>query len=290
MWDHDYGGVILGLAFWGFLAAIIIVPRVLKYREQARMQDTLRVAYEKGQPVPPELIEAMRSREPMRIESTPERDLRRAIVLIAVGLGLAGLGYGLWYGLSSVSDEGAYITGGAVAGSGAIPGFIGIAYLILWFDAPPGAEGLGEPRPRLGEGEPLMAGSAPPLASAHDLDLVAMVGGGGRAAFSELVRRHGSAVRALLRRMGADAAMADDLAQDAFLTAFERIAEFRGEGTFAAWLKRIAARLYLKRWRGAARDRALAQAAAEEADTEVWSPPARRWRPNGSISIRRSAP
>jgi RNA polymerase sigma-70 factor (ECF subfamily) len=72
---------------------------------------------------------------------------------------------------------------------------------------------------------------------------------GGRAAFGELVRRHGSAVRGLLRRMGADAALADDLAQDAFLAAFESIAEFRAEGTFVAWVKRIAARLYLKRWR-----------------------------------------
>jgi RNA polymerase sigma-70 factor (ECF subfamily) len=86
-------------------------------------------------------------------------------------------------------------------------------------------------------------------ASAHDLDLVAMAAVGGRDAFGELVRRHGSAVRGLLRRMGADAALADDLAQDAFLAAFEQIGEFRGEGTFQAWVKRIAARLYGKRWR-----------------------------------------
>ena len=32
----------------------------------------------------------------------------------------------------SVADEGAYITGGSVAGAGAIPGLIGVAYLILW--------------------------------------------------------------------------------------------------------------------------------------------------------------
>ena len=41
--------------------------------------------------------------------------------------------------------------------------------------------------------------------------------------------------------------MADDIAQDAFLTAFEQVAEFRGEGTFQAWVKKIAARLYIKR-------------------------------------------
>ena len=90
-------------------------------------------------------------------------------------------------------------------------------------------------------------------ASAHDMDLVAQSVGGNRDAFGELVRRHGSGVRALLRRMGADPATADDLAQDAFLAAFEQVAEFRGEGTFAGWVKRIAARLYIRRWRREAR-------------------------------------
>jgi RNA polymerase sigma-70 factor (ECF subfamily) len=85
------------------------------------------------------------------------------------------------------------------------------------------------------------------LASLHDAELAALAAAGGRREFGELVRRHGSAVRGLLRRMGADPAVADDIAQDAFLRAFERAAEFRGEGAFAGWIKRIAARLYLKR-------------------------------------------
>ena len=97
------------------------------------------------------------------------------------------------------------------------------------------------------------------LPRAHDLDLVALTAAGERAAFGELVRRHGSAVRALLRRMGADAATADDVAQDAFLSAFEQITEFRGEGAFQGWVKRIAARAYVRRWRRAAKDDALAE-------------------------------
>jgi RNA polymerase sigma factor (sigma-70 family) len=91
------------------------------------------------------------------------------------------------------------------------------------------------------------------LASAHDLELTAQAAAGDRAAFGELVRRHGSAVRALLRRMGAEPAAADDVAQDAFLTAFEQIAEFRGEGAFRAWVSRIAARAWVRRWRREAR-------------------------------------
>jgi RNA polymerase sigma-70 factor (ECF subfamily) len=87
------------------------------------------------------------------------------------------------------------------------------------------------------------------VAAAHDVELAARAARGERVAFGELVRRHSSAVRGLLRRLGADPALADDLAQDAFLAAFEQISEFRGEGTFQAWVKRIAARLYVRRWR-----------------------------------------
>jgi hypothetical protein len=134
MWYHDFTGMVLGVSFWVFVGAIIIVPRILKSRDQARMHETLRMAYEKGQPVPPELISALQANTalPIQIQTTPERDLRRAIVLIAVGLGLCCLGYGLFFGLSSVDDTAAYITGGSVAGAGAIPGLIGVAYLILW--------------------------------------------------------------------------------------------------------------------------------------------------------------
>lgn len=84
------------------------------------------------------------------------------------------------------------------------------------------------------------------LADHHDVELAALAAAGGRREFGELVRRHGSAVRGLLRRMGAQPALADDIAQDAFVQAFQRIAEFRGEGAFAAWVKRIAARLYIR--------------------------------------------
>ena len=103
-------------------------------------------------------------------------------------------------------------------------------------------------------------------ASAHDLDLVALAAAGDRKAFGELVRRHGSAVRGLLRRMGADHSLADDVAQDAFLAAFEQIAEFRGEGAFQGWVKRIAARLYVKRWRKESRVDVMAEPPEREAD------------------------
>lgn len=106
-----------------------------------------------------------------------------------------------------------------------------------------------------------------PLRDLHDVELVGLAAAGGRREFGELVRRHGSAVRGLLRRMGAQPALADDVAQDAFLLAFEKCAEFRGEGTFAGWIKRIAARLYLKRISREARY--VAETTTEEAAPAV---------------------
>lgn len=104
------------------------------------------------------------------------------------------------------------------------------------------------------------------FASLHDVELCSFAAAGERRAFGELVRRHGSAIRYLLRRMGAQPAEADDVAQDALLAAFERITEFRGEGTFAGWVKRIAARQYLRRLQ---REKRLSAFAAEQPEEEV---------------------
>jgi RNA polymerase sigma factor (sigma-70 family) len=60
-------------------------------------------------------------------------------------------------------------------------------------------------------------------------------------AFGELVRRHQSSVRGLLRHLTrSDFALADDLAQEAFVRAYKNIRSFRGEARFSTWLYRIA--------------------------------------------------
>ena len=142
-------GVMQSLIFWGFVLALVlglaIGPRYIRSRERTRLYDLMRTAYEKGQPVPPELIASLTA-EPVETTPTPnrgsgtDRDLRRAIVLIAVGLGLGGVGLGMGYGLSFASDVAGGIVGGVIAGAGAIPAFIGLAYLLLYLagrKAPP---------------------------------------------------------------------------------------------------------------------------------------------------------
>ncbi len=87
------------------------------------------------------------------------------------------------------------------------------------------------------------------LTRQSDVDLVRLCAGGDKSAFAELVRRHGSLLRTHIRRMGAQGADADDMAQEAFMSAYEHLAEFRFDGPFVGWLKRIASRRYLKKVR-----------------------------------------
>lgn len=83
--------------------------------------------------------------------------------------------------------------------------------------------------------------------SQKDRDLVArVVATGDHHAFAVLVRRHQSAVRALLRRLTAgDEATADDLAQETFLKAYGHLDRYRGEAKLSTWLYRIAYHLFV---------------------------------------------
>jgi RNA polymerase sigma-70 factor (ECF subfamily) len=99
-----------------------------------------------------------------------------------------------------------------------------------------------------------------------DAELVAWTLAGDRVAFGELVRRYGASVRALLRRMGADAALTDDLAQDAFMTAFQKIGGLHDGAAFAPWVRQIAARLLLRRWRKDRRIVVMAETPEPEAN------------------------
>jgi RNA polymerase sigma-70 factor (ECF subfamily) len=71
--------------------------------------------------------------------------------------------------------------------------------------------------------------------------LIARAAAGDSAAFALLVRQRQSALRGFLRRLTRnDPTLADDIAQEAFLEAWRNISRYRGEGSFAGWLNRIA--------------------------------------------------
>ncbi len=60
--------------------------------------------------------------------------------------------------------------------------------------------------------------------------------------FDALVREHQAGLRAFIRALGTDEAWVDDLAQEVFIVAFKKQAEFRRDEDFGKWLRGIARR------------------------------------------------
>ena len=118
--------------FWIFVGAVILVPVWLRSRDRRKLYETVRIAYEKGHPVAPELVLALRAGAADAAIPPAERDLRTGVLFLAGGLGIVGLGYGLWYGLASVDMTSAYGSGLWVAAVGALACLIGAVHLAFW--------------------------------------------------------------------------------------------------------------------------------------------------------------
>ncbi len=88
------------------------------------------------------------------------------------------------------------------------------------------------------------------------------------AAFGELIRRHQSQVRNFLRRLTGDISAADDLAQDCFLHAWNKLQTFTGRGSFIGWLLKVAYTTFLQSKRKSKRYKEVLDEAAYVAATE----------------------
>lgn len=90
--------------------------------------------------------------------------------------------------------------------------------------------------------------------SRSDAELVVAARSGSDAAFSRLVERHQAALRGFLRPlMGGGWAEADDLAQEALVTAWQRLLELKRAEGFRTWLMGIAWRKAFSRIRSTRR-------------------------------------
>ncbi len=118
--------IIVPLGAFAMVAAIVITPFWFKARERRELHATLRTAIEKGQPVPPEVIEAMT--RAVKPPPTRLRDLRTGVIWLAIGLGVAGATYfGGFLGGDRDFDG---------FGFACIPGVIGVAFIVLSFFNP----------------------------------------------------------------------------------------------------------------------------------------------------------
>ncbi len=78
------------------------------------------------------------------------------------------------------------------------------------------------------------------LQSLSDREVVALAREGREAAYRELVRRYERPVFSLIYRMVRDRALAEDLAQDAFIKVLNALESYRPEFKFSSWIFKIA--------------------------------------------------
>lgn len=116
-------GTLIPIFFFAMIAAIVIVPRYFRSLERQKMAETLKVAIERGQPLPAEVVDAMSSN--VKTPPTPQRDLRTGIIWLGVGVGLGAMGWAL-----SFEDPDATLP---LVGIACFPVFIGLAFIAMSF-------------------------------------------------------------------------------------------------------------------------------------------------------------
>lgn len=101
---------------------------------------------------------------------------------------------------------------------------------------------------------PLAMTEASCPAPAQD-DVITRARSGDQHAFERLYRENLGRVYALCLRMTGDRTDAEELTQEAFVRAWQKIGSFRGESAFSTWLHRLTVNLVLTEFRSRARRR-----------------------------------
>ncbi len=94
---------------------------------------------------------------------------------------------------------------------------------------------------------------------------------GDTAAFERLYRANVGRVYAVCLRLAADPVRAEELTQDAFVRAWEKLGSFRGEAAFSTWLHRIAVNAFLMSNRTDSRRSARLQVVGDPIEVETVS-------------------
>lgn len=106
---------------------------------------------------------------------------------------------------------------------------------------------------------------------AHDDSAdVALAARGDRRAFERLYRSHVNHVFSLCTRMCGSRLRGEELTQDVFVRAWEKLPQFRGDAQFSTWIHRVAVNIVLTDRKNAARDRKrLVEDDAQGAETPL---------------------
>jgi hypothetical protein len=128
----DITAVLVVLIIFSAITAVIFGPTYMKAREKRDIQQTVRHAIDKGQELPAELIDAMTRDVASKLPSRT-RDLRRGVIWLAVGFGIAAFGLLIDFGFN---DRDLEDIGNGLLGVAAIPATIGLAFIVLSFFNP----------------------------------------------------------------------------------------------------------------------------------------------------------
>ena len=106
-----------------------------------------------------------------------------------------------------------------------------------------------------------------PLRMAGDASDVAMAAAGDRQAFERIYRGNVNRVFAICARMVGDRSHAEELTQDVFVRAWQKLSLFRGESAFGTWLHRLAVNVVLNARKSDGRSRSRFGDDTDEVDT-----------------------
>lgn len=116
--------------------------------------------------------------------------------------------------------------------------------------------------------------------------LVARAQKGDLEAFEALYRANRGRVYALCYRMAGDAALAEELAQDVFVRAWQRLGSFRGESAFSSWLHPLTVNVALSERRS--RRRRTSRVMSTDDPTVFERPEAPRVGPEAGVDLDRA--
>ena len=111
--------------------------------------------------------------------------------------------------------------------------------------------------------------STSPSALPDEADLVRRLGRADESALEQIMRHHNGSLFRVARAILKDDADAQDALQDAYLSAFRHIGDFRAESKLSTWLTRIVVNQALARRRTRVRDQVIVQFGAQRPDEHL---------------------